>query len=295
MGPHGMLGRDPELVADLLQPATLLRHLRTLRGGAGAELAERIAHRLQGMREAEKEGVSGFASRYGQLVESVAAPSLGAGPGALVLEEAVRGGRVVLFSLDTAAYQELAAKVGAWVLLDLVRVAGLLQAADWGRDAARACYVVIDEFGALGAEGRHVVPLMARTREAGMACVLATHGLSDLARVDRAVPQQVVQNAATRVVLRHGSHADAEAWAHALGQVQREELSRRLVDGKDRGEGSTHWQRDFRVQPEDLAVLGPGEAVVHVAPLGRGAERLVRVRLAEPQPSTGIDRPGEVR
>jgi hypothetical protein len=154
---------------------------------------------------------------------------------------------------------------------------------------------VIDEFGALGAEGRHVVPLMARMREAGMACVLATHGLADLARVDRPLPQQVVQNAGTRVVLRQGSHEDAEHWDYALGQVQREELSRKLLDGKDRGEASTQWRRDFRVQPEDLFVLGPGEAVVQVAPLGRGKERLQRVKLAEPRSLSGAQWPAEER
>lgn len=277
--------REPELVADLLQPAGLTRHLRGLRQGATADKAEWLVQRVQAMRDAEKEGVAGFGARFGTLVESIAAPSLGAGPGALVLEQSIREGRVILFSLDAAAYPDLASKIGAWVLLDLVRVAGLLQAADWGGDPARTCYVVIDEFGALGGEGRHVVPLMARTREAGMACVLATQGLSDLARVDRPLPQQVVQNAATRVVLRQGSHEDAQAWALALGQVQREELSRRIENGRDRGDGSTQWRRDFRVQPEDLAVLEPGEAVVQVAPLGRGKARLERMRLARTRPS----------
>jgi hypothetical protein len=205
----------------------------------------------------------------------------------LVLEDAIHAGRVALFSLDAAAYPDLAAKLGAWVLLDLVRVAGLLQAADWGRDGARTCYVVIDEFGALGSEGRHVVPLMARTREAGMACALATHGLADLARVDRPLPQQVVQNAGTRIVLRQGSHEDARAWAYTLGEVQREELSRRIEDGRDWGGGSTHWRRDFRVQPEDLSVLGPGDAVVQIAPLGQSSARLERVRLARPKSPTG--------
>jgi hypothetical protein len=136
---------------------------------------------------------------------------------------------------------------------------------------------------------------MARMREAGMACVLATHGLADLARVDRPLPQQVVQNAGTRVVLRQGSHEDAEHWDYALGQVQREELSRKLLDGKDRGEASTQWRRDFRVQPEDLFVLGPGEAVVQVAPLGRGKERLQRVKLAEPRSLSGAQWPAEER
>ena len=36
--------------------------------------------------------------------------------------------------------------------------------------------IIVDEFSALGREGRHVIPLLARTREAGMMCVLATQG-----------------------------------------------------------------------------------------------------------------------
>jgi len=131
---------------------------------------------------------------FGKVVESVAEDALGAGKSALVLEDAVRARQVVLFSLDVAGYQDLAPKLGAWVLLDLVRVAGVLQYEGWGEDHTRACYVVVDEFGALGAEGRHVVHLLERSREAGMACVLASHGLADLERINAVVVKQIVQN-----------------------------------------------------------------------------------------------------
>lgn len=48
------------------------------------------------------------------------------------------------------------------------------------------------------------------------------------------------------------------------------------------GAGSTRWVRDYQVQPEDLMVLGPGDAIVEVAALGLNKPRLERVRLAEP-------------
>jgi hypothetical protein len=246
------------------------------------------------MGRAEEEGVAGFAARFGVVLEGEAGPGLGTGPGALVLEDAVRAGRVVLFSLDAAAYPSLAPKLGAWVLLDLVRVAGLLQREGWadgdeeeGALGARQCYVVVDEFSALGEEGRHVVPLLARAREAGVACVLATQGLADLARVDRALPQQVVQDTAVKVLLRQGSGDDALAWARHLGQYEREELARHLDSGLFRGLGdtgraTTRWRREFYVPPEELRALGTGEAVVAVAPVGRQPRRLERVRVAPP-------------
>ena len=86
-----------------------------------------MAHLAGQLGQAEREGVSGFAARFGKVVESVAENALGAGKSALVLEDAVRARQVVLFSLDVSGYQDLAPKLGAWVLLDLVRVAGVLQ------------------------------------------------------------------------------------------------------------------------------------------------------------------------
>jgi len=54
---------------------------------------------------------------------------------------------------------------------DLVRVGGQLQ--DEGWSVGHQAYFVIDEFSALGPEGRHVVPVLARAREAGIGWVVA--------------------------------------------------------------------------------------------------------------------------
>src|ERR1700680_2001499 len=89
------------------------------------------------------------------------------------------------FCPDAATYPEQATKLGAGILFDVVRVSAL-------RPVTSA--IIVDEFSALSREGRHDVPLLARTREAGMACVLATQGLADLARVDAQPPQEMTQN-----------------------------------------------------------------------------------------------------
>ena len=141
----------PRAIARLLEPKTLAMRLRELRADAPAAWWDRhgdpIARNVAEMGKAEEEGVAGFKVRFGSVVEGVAGDSLGAEDDALVLEDAVRAGRVVLFSLDAAAYPSVAAKIGAWVLLDLVRVAGLLQAEE------RPLYAVVDEFSALGRRG----------------------------------------------------------------------------------------------------------------------------------------------
>jgi hypothetical protein len=286
--------RDPHQVGELLAPKAFAQKLRVVRAAAAADWWEHhgapLQQRLAELGKAEGEGIAGFAARFGVVAEGVAGPSLGVGAGAIILEEAVRAGSTVLFSLDAASYPTLAAKLGAWVLLDLVRVAGLLQEAGWG-EGEHPCYVVLDEFSALRDEGRHVVPLLARAREAGIACVVATQGLADLARVDRALPQQIIQNTAVRVLLRQGSAEDAFAWARHGGELEREELSRRTdSEGRDLGEGYVRWQRDFHVRPEELQVLGTGEAVVQVAPIGGTRGQLDRVRIAQPRITVGQTR-----
>lgn len=284
--------RDPLLIAELLSPKALLRLIRRVaeaaeaQGRAAPAELEHVTRLIGDMEKTQHEGVAGFASRYGVTVEGAVGTGLGTGAGALVLEEALAGGRTVLFSLDAAAYPLEARKVGAWALLDLVRVAGALQAEGWG-DHQQA-YFVVDEFSALEEEGRHVVPVLARAREAGIACVVATQGLADLARVDRALPQQVVQNTAVRVLLRQGSAEDALAWARHGGEYEREELSRHLDSTLfggfgDTGRAATRWRRDFYVSPDELRVLGTGEAVVWAAPLGRQPRRIERVRVAPPR------------
>lgn len=194
--------RSPDMVLRHLDPQVLLK---LLRGLGSAPEAERLASQVSQLGATEHEGIAGFRARFGLVLEGVAAQSLGSG---FALEDALRARRPVLFSLDAATYPELATKLGAWILLDLVRVSALRPGPS---------VVIVDEFSALGREGRHVVPLLARTREAGMACVLATQGLADLARVDANLPQQVTQNTAMRLVLRQGSAEDQQAWSRLLG------------------------------------------------------------------------------
>jgi hypothetical protein len=149
--------RTPDRVLDLLEPNKLLSLLRDLHTPEAA----RLSNHVHSLGQFEREGVAGFRARFGLVVEGVTGPNPGPG---LTLEDAIQDGQTVLFSLDAATYPALATKIGAWVLLDLVRTAA---------QRPGPCLVIVDEFSALGREGRHVIPLLASMREAGMMCVLA--------------------------------------------------------------------------------------------------------------------------
>src|SRR5712691_5064049 len=250
------LPRTPERVLDLLEPNKLMSLLRELRTPEAARLSSLV----HGLGQFEREGVAGFRARFGLVVEGTTGQNLGPG---LTLEDAIVAGQTVLFSLDAATYPALATKIGAWFLLDLVRVAAL---------RPEPCLVIVDEFSALGREGRHVIPLLARTREAGMMCVLATQGLADLARVDLALPQQITQNTAVRLALRQGSAEDQEGWSALLGGGPVPYSDSRFVDRN----------RARAVSPDELATLRTGEAYLQILPTARDAIRK-RLWIARPR------------
>src|SRR5882762_6942674 len=250
------LPRTPERVLDLLEPNKLMSLLRELRTPEAARLSSLV----HGLGQFEREGVAGFRARFGLVVEGTTGQNLGPG---LALEDAIVAGQTVLFSLDAATYPALATKIGAWVLLDLVRVAALRPGPS---------LVIVDEFSALGREGRHVVPLLARTREAGMACVLATQGLADLARVDPSLPQQITQNTAVRLALRQGSAEDQEGWSALLGGAPVPFKGSRYVDRN----------RARAVSPDELATLRTGETYLQIMPAGGDAVRK-RLWIARPK------------
>ncbi len=250
------LPRTPERVLDLLEPNKLMSLLRELRTPEAARLSSQV----HGLRQFEREGVAGFRARFGLVIEGITGQNLGPG---LTLENAIDAGQTVLFSLDAATYPALATKIGAWVMLDLVRVAA---------QRPGPCLVIVDEFSALGREGRHVIPLLARTREAGMMCVLATQGLADLARVEPSLPQQITQNTAVRLALRQGSAEDQEGWSALLGGAPVPYKDSRFVDRN----------RARAVSPDELATLRTGEAYLHIMP-GAGDGVRKRLWIARPQ------------
>jgi len=80
-----------------------------------------------------------------------------------------------------------------------------------------------------------------------------------------------------------GAHP-AEQWARINGQYEREELARSTDDlGRSTGTGSARWRRDYYVSPDELRVLGTGEAIVSVAPVHQQPRRLERVLVAQPR------------
>ena len=93
------------------------------------DLRERVQDYLAGLTPDQLSAVRGLQTRLAMLTESHTAPYLAPAGAArrratIDLREALRGPEVVLFSLNSSRYGQLAAQIGTLVVQDLVSASG---------------------------------------------------------------------------------------------------------------------------------------------------------------------------
>src|SRR5262245_9408279 len=227
---------DPATLAALLNPPELERFI-------GNQAA---AHRLTGKRSGEllhelslatdKEAgfdvrpLGGVASRMRGVIHGEPAPWLGQpDPGEPYLDvlEAIRAGRIVLFSINANRYGLPARRLGAWVLAEAMRVGASLGSV-WGE--RHRCLFLIDEFSSLEEYGGAISKVLAVARESGVATFLFTQSLSRLrTELGAGGPGTVADalgNCNLKAVFRHPEPADAKEWSQRLGDYDRTEYAR---------------------------------------------------------------------
>jgi type IV secretory pathway TraG/TraD family ATPase VirD4 len=181
------------------------------------------------------------------------------------LRDALSGRDVVVFSLNSSRYGQLAAQLGTLIVQDLVSAVGerLSRSAAAGHKLPQAI-VGIDEFSALGAD--HVIALLARGREAGVGTLLATQELADLDRAAFGLRDQVLGNTALKIAHRQDVPASAQTVAQMAGTEKTWEKSEHVAGGllggyPTRG-GTLREVEQFVVHPNEIKTLPTGEAVV---------------------------------
>jgi conjugal transfer pilus assembly protein TraD len=207
-------------VVAMLEPARLAAATRQL----PRERSEYVRAYLGNLTSDQVSAVRGLASRLAILTEShtgryLEAPPPGDWPQSVDVRQALDGDEVVLFSLNSSSYGQLAGQLGTLVVQDLVTVAGSrLQVAGKRGTTPRQAVVAIDEFSALGSD--NVVALLARGREAGVGVLLATQELADLDRSARGLRDQVLGNTSLKIAHRQDVPESAAAVAKLAGQVK---------------------------------------------------------------------------
>jgi hypothetical protein len=264
------------------------RRLAVMLRDVPRDLAQEVAAYLASFSPDQLSAVRGLQTRIAILAESHAGPYLGpGGPGTIDLHTAVREREVVLFSLNSSRYGQLAAHVGALVAQDLNAVMG----ARLERGGTGEPFMIgIDELSALGAQ--HVLNLVARGREALFPVVAATQELADLERVARGLGDQMLGIPGIKIAHRQDLPESAKMIAEIGGTERVWEQTyhtdrRALLPDRDTGRGTRREVERYRIEPDTIKTLSPGEAVV-ITKIPTASVQKVTVR--PPRARDGLER-----
>src|SRR4030095_9406652 len=239
-------------------------------------LGERVREWTAPKSQHDPQPLLNLADRLWKVAGGSAAESITSAPGALDLAAAIKAGRLVLFSLP--ANHGATPTLGTWALLDIARAVDALAADAAWMAGRRKCHILVDEFSKLGAQGRHAVDLLARSREFGFGVWLFAQGLADLRRCGPDTADQIRENVGALLAFRHAHPDDREQWSRWFMDYERTEL-RQALDGAPRqptGRITVTRVRSAYVAPEVLGVLPVGVAYVSVKGARPGAVRVAR-------------------
>ena len=257
-------------VVELLDPDRLAATARGLDRGHRDQLTDY----LRSLTGDQLSAIRGLASRLAIITESHVGAFLADAADGIDLRQTLAAGEVVLFSLNSATYGQLAAQIGTLAVQDLVTATGArLREGHTGR-----AFVAIDEFSALGSD--NLQALVARAREAGISVLVATQELVDLDRAGWGLRDQVAGNTGIKIAHRQDVPESAVAISRMAGTVKAWE---RTYQERPRGmglrtrQGSTARLVDRpAIDPERIRSLPTGSAVV-IAKTPQSSAWVVRV------------------
>lgn len=251
-------------VADLLNLDTL----RSVTPYLTPSVARSLTRYLADLDASKTEGdVGDVRDRVAVIVDTAAGRALDAT--GFQLEQAIRAGDIVCFSLDAAGAPQTARTIGTLAVQDLCAAFGRLARDGWGK--AHMCLTVLDEFSALGTP--RVADLYARARSAGGAVLLATQDLdADLEAISPQFAASVRTNANMWLVLRQTRGEAADAIARDIGSRLAWKETVQVEDDWDAlggmhaasGVGSLREVDEFILHPNDIKSLPQGGAYLVV-------------------------------
>ena len=277
--------RPPTLqeVVKLMDPTRLtgvLRHVER-------SMRERIQDYRAGLTPDQLSAIRGLQTRLAILTESDTGPYLAppapAGGGdaradTIDLRSALSGPEVVVFSLNSSRYGQLAAQVGSLAVQDLVAASGVRLDEPSAGHPPELAMIGIDEFSGIGTD--HVAALLARGRESGMPVFVSTQELVDFERASPGFKDLVLGVTAVKIFHRQDVPESARTIARIAGTEMVWDETRQtrggLLGGYDTGRGTRRLVERFIVDPNKIQTLRTGQAVV-ISKIRGTRPRTVRV------------------
>lgn len=200
-------------VADMLSPAALIHRAQNIPAAVNPELVHALS-RIGEMGPQEISGISSMYSRLHTLTSSTAGAWLRRDPDGkrdINLRTVAERGQVVVFSLDTSNYEELATQLAGLIIQDLKTLSSELR----NDKVDNPLHVYVDEFSAV--DVTNIMGLLSKARDAKMPVTVATQALADLARKEQTFLGQVLGVVSAFVVHRANTEEDARTYAGLSG------------------------------------------------------------------------------
>lgn len=217
--------------------------------------------------QAKRNAIEGLRSQLEVILNSAAGRWLLVDPKGnnINLKKASHEGQVIVFSLDSSNYPELAALVANLIIQDLKTLSSELR----DDPAPMPTQIFIDEFSAIGSE--NIIGLINKSRDAGMPVTLSTQALGDLRRVNEAFMDQLLGIINSFIIHRANKDDDAIVYAGLTGLekkyrfAQTVEMTAQRFGGIGKGAGTgggrVEEYEDYRVSPNEIQELDMGEMV----------------------------------
>jgi type IV secretory pathway TraG/TraD family ATPase VirD4 len=217
--------------------------------------------------QAKRNAIEGLRSQLEVILNSAAGRWLLVNPNGnnINIKEAAHKGQVIVFSLDSSNYPELAALVANLIIQDLKTVSSELR----DDPASSPTQIFIDEFSAIGSD--NIIGLINKSRDAGLPVTLSTQALGDLRRVNEAFLDQLLGIINSFIVHRANKDDDAIVYAGLTGTVKKKRFAQTVEytvgrfggigKGSGTGGGRVEEYEDYRVSPNEIQELQTGEMI----------------------------------
>lgn len=181
----------------------------------------------------------------------------------IVLFDVAHAGAVVVFTVDSANYAANAKIIGNLIIQDLMTVSSELRE----NKSRYPLNIIIDEFSAIGSD--NIIGLIARSRDAGMPVTLSTQSLGDLKAVSNEFMEQLTGIVVSFIIHRANRYEDAVVYAGLVGKESKQVFNQgvehttglfgSIGKGAGTGKGTVSVVEDYKVSPQMIQDLGPGE------------------------------------
>lgn len=184
------------------------------------------------------------------------------------INDIAQRGEVALFSLDSSAKGETSKFMANYLIEDLKLLSSELNA----NPAPQATHVIFDEFSSVS--GDNLIGLINKARSAGINITLATQTTDDLKKESEVFINRVLSNVDVLVCMRVNRNEEAEIFSKSFGtEVKRRRTTKykserhifSTSESSRSGEESISEEDGYKVEPDEISALGPGEAWIKIA------------------------------